>query len=175
MSTLLKTAAFAAALAFVAPAVASAGETRATVAGAAASSQNHETLVAALKAAGLVETLDGTGPFTVFAPTDAAFEKLPAGAVDSLLQPANLDQLRAVLKYHVVTGQVTSAELVEMIRANGGQAVIKTVQGGTITARLAGGAVEITDASGGTARVTQADLVQSNGVIHVTDAVFLPR
>jgi uncharacterized surface protein with fasciclin (FAS1) repeats len=175
MSPLLKTAAFAAALAFFAPSVANAGDAHGTVAKAAASSQDHDTLVAALKAAGLVETLDGSGPFTVFAPTDAAFAKLPAGAVDSLLQPANLDQLRAVLTYHVVAGQVSSAELVEMIRANGGQAVIKTVQGATITARLNGGGVEITDSSGGTARVTQADLVQSNGVIHVTDAVFLPR
>ena len=175
MSPLLKTAAFATALAFVAPTAASAGDALGTVATAAASSQDHDTLVAALKAAGLVETLDGNGPFTVFAPTDAAFARLPAGTVETLLQPANVGQLRAVLTYHVVAGQVSSTELVEMIRANGGQAVIKTVQGATITARLAGGGVEITDASGGTARVTQADLVQSNGVIHVTDAVFLPR
>ena len=141
----------------------------------AINSRDHTTLVAAVKAAGLVDTLQSAGPFTVFAPTDAAFARLPAGAVDTLLQPANLDQLRAVLTYHVVAGEVTSAELVEMIRTNGGQAVIKTVQGATITARLADGGVEITDTSGGTARVTQADLVQSNGVIHVTDAVFLPR
>ena len=141
---------------------------------AAVASRDHQTLVAAVKAAGLVDTLAGKGPFTVFAPTDAAFARLPAGTVDTLLQPANRDQLRAVLTYHVVPGKVTSANLVEAIRKNGGKATLKTVQGGTITASLSGGSVLITDAAGGTARVTKADLVQSNGVIHVTDAVSLP-
>lgn len=141
---------------------------------AAAGSQDHRTLVAALKAAGLVETLASSGPFTVFAPTDAAFGKLPAGTVDTLLRPTNLDQLRAILTYHVVPGNVTAAELVDAIRAGGGQANLKTVQGGTLTARLSGASVVIADANGGLATVTQADIVRSNGVIHVTDAVSLP-
>lgn len=141
---------------------------------AAMSSADHKTLVAAVKAAGLVDTLAGKGPFTVFAPTDAAFAKLPAGTVDTLLQPANRDQLRAVLTYHVVPGKVTAAELVETIQKSGGQATLKTVQGGELTASLSGSSVLISDAKGGTARVVAADLVQSNGVIHVTDAVSLP-
>jgi uncharacterized surface protein with fasciclin (FAS1) repeats len=131
-------------------------------------------LVAAVKAAGLVDTLASGGPFTVFAPTDAAFARLPAGTVDTLLQPANRDQLRAVLTYHVVPGKVTSKDLVEAIRENGGRATLTTVQGGTITATMAGSSVAIIDAAGGSAMVTMADLVQSNGVIHVTDAVSLP-
>ena len=174
MSPTFKIALLAAALASV-PVSLTAKETHGTVVTAAASSQDHATLVAALKAAGLVETLGGAGPFTVFAPTDAAFAKLPTGTVDTLLQPANLQQLRSVLTYHVVPGNVSASELVAMIRDNGGRATLTTVQGGTITARLADGGVEITDANGGTARVTKADLTQSNGVIHVTDAVFLPR
>ena len=137
-------------------------------------SQDHQTLVAAVKAAGLVETLKGPGPFTLFAPTDAAFAKLPAGTVDTLLQPANRDQLRSVLTYHVVSGKVTSKELVRLIRASGGEATFKTVQGAALTARLAGNSVAISDANGGTAMVTKADLASSNGVIHVTDAVSLP-
>ena len=163
----------AAALAFV-PATAIAGP-KGNIVAAAASSKDHQTLVAAVKAAGLVDTLASSGPFTVFAPTDAAFAKLPAGTVDTLLQLANRDQLRAVLTYHVVPGKVTSTELVEMIRSSGGQAVLTTVQGGTLTARLAGGGVTIGDTAGGSAMVTTADLVQSNGVIHVTDAVSLPN
>jgi uncharacterized surface protein with fasciclin (FAS1) repeats len=164
----------AAALAIV-PATASAGGgSKGNLVAAAMQSKDHQTLVAAVKAAGLVDTLASGGPFTVFAPTDAAFAKLPAGTVETLLQPANLDQLRAVLTYHVVPGKVTSKDLVETIRKNGGQATLKTVQGGTITATLAGSSVTITDAAGGTAKVTSADLVQSNGVIHVTDAVSLP-
>ncbi len=137
-------------------------------------SKDHETLVAAVKAAGLVDTLASGGPFTVFAPTDAAFAKLPAGTVDTLLQPANRDQLRAVLTYHVVPGKVTSTQLVDLIGKNGGKATLTTVQGGTLTASLSGSSVLITDAAGGTAKVTAADLVQSNGVIHITDAVSLP-
>jgi uncharacterized surface protein with fasciclin (FAS1) repeats len=162
-----------AALAIV-PATASAGGPKGNLVAAAVQSQDHETLVAAVKAAGLVDTLASGGPFTVFAPTDAAFAKLPAGTVDTLLKPANRDQLRAVLTYHVVPGKVSSAELVETIRKSGGRATLKTVQGGTLTASMSGGSVAITDAAGGTAMVTKADLVQSNGVIHVTDAVSLP-
>jgi len=144
------------------------------IVGAAASSADHKTLVAAVKAAGLVDTLASRGPFTVFAPTDAAFAKLPAGTVDTLLQPANRDQLAAVLTYHVVAGRVTASQLIDMINAGGGSASLKTVQGGTLTATIVGGKVILTDANGGTATVTKADLVQSNGVIHVTDAVSLP-
>jgi uncharacterized surface protein with fasciclin (FAS1) repeats len=156
------------------PASASAGSPKGNLVAAAMQSPDHETLVAAVKAAGLVDTLASRGPFTVFAPTDAAFAKLPAGTVDTLLKPANRDQLRSVLTYHVVSGKMTSAQLVEAIRKGGGQATLTTVQGGTLTARLSGNSVAITDAAGGTAMVTTADLVQSNGVIHVTDAVSLP-
>ena len=146
-----------------------------TIVQAAVGSPDHTTLVAAVTAAGLVDTLSGAGPFTVFAPTNAAFARLPAGTVDTLLQPANRAMLQAVLSYHVVSGRVTAAELVRQIRAGGGSAQLTTVQGGTLTARLDGSSVVLADARGGSARVTQADLVQSNGVIHVTDAVSLPR
>ena len=167
-------AAAAAALAIL-PTAASAGSgTKGNIVAAAVQSKDHETLVAAVKAAGLVDTLASSGPFTVFAPTDAAFARLPAGTVDTLLQPANRDQLRAVLTYHVVPGQVTAGQLVKLIQDNGGKATLTTVQGGTLTASLSGSSVLITDAAGGTARVTAADLVQSNGIIHVTDAVSLP-
>lgn len=172
-SKMLATAA-AAALAIV-PAAASAGSgTKGNLVAAAMKSKNHETLVAAVKAAGLVDTLAIGGPFTVFAPTDAAFGKLPAGTVETLLQPANRDQLRAVLTYHVVPGKVTAGQLVKLIQDNGGKAMLTTVQGGALTASLSGSSVLITDAAGGIARVTAADLIQSNGVIHVTDAVSLP-
>jgi len=140
----------------------------------AVNSSDHTTLVAAVQAAGLVETLSGPGPFTVFAPTNAAFAKLPAGTVDTLLQPANLETLQAVLTYHVVPGRVTASELLAMIEAGGGQARLTTVQGGQLTASVMGGRVMLTDAKGGMAHVTQADVMQSNGVIHVTDAVSLP-
>ena len=154
------------------PAVA--GMSKPNIVAAASASKDHTTLVAAVKAAGLVDTLSGPGPFTVFAPTDAAFAKLPEGTVQSLLEPANLDKLRAILTYHVVPGRVTAAELIKSIKAGGGQATLKTVQGEPLTARLSGGAVVITDAKGGTAKVTKADLIESNGVIHVTDAVSIP-
>jgi len=164
----------AAALAIL-PGSASAGSgTKGNLVAAAMKSKDHTTLVAAVKAAGLVDTLASGGPFTVFAPTDAAFAKLPAGTVDSLLRPASRDQLRALLAYHVVPGKVTAAQLIDMIGKNGGTATLTTVQGGTLTARLSGGSVLITDGKGGIAKVTTADLVQSNGVIHVTDAVSLP-
>ncbi|MGZ8359710.1 MAG: fasciclin domain-containing protein [Allosphingosinicella sp.] len=174
MSHRFKILALAAAALCVVPAAASPSGPRGNLVAAAASSDQHQTLVAAVRAAGLVDTLASGGPFTVFAPTDAAFAKLPQGAVAMLLQEANRDRLRAVLTYHVVPGAVTSTQLVNSIRQNGGQVTLTTVQGGTLTARLSDGRVALTDAAGGTSFVTQADLVQSNGVIHVTDAVSLP-
>ncbi|WP_235974175.1 fasciclin domain-containing protein [Luteimonas deserti] len=141
---------------------------------AAINSPDHSTLVAAVQAAGLVDTLKGSGPFTVFAPTNAAFEKLPAGAVDGLLEPAAKDQLTGVLTYHVVAGRVDAAELTRQIEAGGGSATLTTVQGGTLTAMVDGGNVVITDAQGGSATVTTADLRQTNGVIHVIDTVLMP-
>ena len=168
-------AAAAAATLAILPAAVSAGSgNKGNIAAATVQSKDHETLVAALKAAGLVDTLASGGPFTVFAPTDAAFTKLPAGTVDTLLQPANRDKLRSVLTYHVVPGRMTAGQLVKLIQDNGGKAKLTTVQGGTLTASLSGSSVLITDAAGGTAKVTAADLMQSNGVIHVTDAVSLP-
>jgi uncharacterized surface protein with fasciclin (FAS1) repeats len=145
-----------------------------TVVSAAAQSADHTTLVAAVKAAGLAETLAGKGPFTVFAPSNAAFAKLPAGTVETLLQPANLGTLRAVLTYHVVPGSYDAATIVGAIKAGDGKATLKTVQGEVLTATLEGGKVIVTDKRGGTASVTAADLRQSNGIIHVTDAVSLP-
>ena len=140
----------------------------------AVNSRDHTTLVAAVKAAGLVDTLSGPGPFTVFAPTNDAFAKLPAGTVDTLLQPANLSTLQSVLTYHVVSWRVTAADLLKLIKAGGGQARLTTVQGGQLIASVVNGGVILTDAKGGVAHVTQADVMQSNGVIHVTDAVSLP-
>lgn len=145
-----------------------------TVVSAAAASADHTTLVAAVKAAGLVDTLNSKGPFTVFAPTNAAFAKLPAGTVESLLQPANLGMLRTVLTYHVVPGSYDAATIVGAIKAGGGKATLKTVQGEALTATLEGGKVIVTDKRGGQATVTAADLRQSNGIIHVTDSVSLP-
>lgn len=164
----------AAALAIIPSAASAGGGAKGNLVAAAMSSKEHQTLVAAVKVAGLIDILASGGPFTVFAPTDAAFARLPAGTVEALLKPANRDKLKTVLTYHVVPGQVSSAELVEAIRQNGGAVTLKTFQGGILTARLSGGTVAITDAVGGTATVSKADLVQSNGVIHVTDAVSLP-
>jgi len=140
----------------------------------AVNSGDHTTLVAAVQAAGLAETLSGPGPFTVFAPTNAAFAKLPAGTVDTLLQPANRGTLQSVLTYHVVPGRLTAADLMARIKAGGGQARLTTVQGGTLTARMMGNRIMLVDAKGGMSHVTQANVMQSNGVIHVTDAVSLP-
>ncbi|GAA3999564.1 fasciclin domain-containing protein [Sphingomonas humi] len=140
----------------------------------AVNSKDHTTLVAAVKAAGLVETLSGPGPFTVFAPTNAAFAKLPKGTVETLLKPENKAMLQSVLTYHVVAGRLTAADLMRQIRAGGGVATLTTVQGGKLSARMVGTSVVLTDAKGGRARVTQADVLQSNGVIHVTDNVSLP-
>src|SRR5471030_862285 len=125
-------------------------------------SKDHTTLVAAVKAAGLVDTLQGKGPFTVFAPTNAAFAKLPAGTVDTLVKPENKATLTKILTYHVVAGKVSSKELVKMIKDGGGKAELKTVEGGTITATLKGKSVILTDEKGGMAMVTIADVYQSN-------------
>ncbi|WP_460833352.1 fasciclin domain-containing protein [Lysobacter humi (ex Lee et al. 2017)] len=140
----------------------------------AVNSADHTTLVAAVKAAGLVDTLKGSGPFTVFAPTNAAFAKLPAGTVDTLLLPNNKAMLTTVLTYHVVPGRIDAAELASRIRAGGGSAMLKTAQGGSLTARMRGSDVVIVDAKGGTSVVTTADVYQSNGVIHVVDTVLMP-
>jgi uncharacterized surface protein with fasciclin (FAS1) repeats len=141
----------------------------------AANSADHTTLVAAVKAAGLVATLEGAGPFTVFAPVNSAFDKLPAGTVETLLKPENKDQLAKILTYHVVAGKMSSHDLVKLIKSGGGKAVVKTVEGGSLTAMLKGGKVILTDEKGGTATVTIADVYQSNGVIHVIDSVLLPN
>ncbi|WP_196490077.1 fasciclin domain-containing protein [Erythrobacter donghaensis] len=134
----------------------------------------HNTLVAAVKAAGLVDTLSSPGPFTVFAPTDTAFAKLPDGTVPTLVKPENKGTLTKILTYHAVAGKVTSADLVALIRKHGGTATITTVAGEKLSARLSGDKIVITDAKGGVTAVTQADVVTSNGVVHVTDGVFLP-
>jgi uncharacterized surface protein with fasciclin (FAS1) repeats len=137
-------------------------------------SKDHTTLVAAVKAAGLVATLEGKGPFTVFAPTNAAFEKLPAGTVDTLLKPENKEKLAGILTYHVVAGKWTAEQLAEKIKASNGTAELKTVNGETLTAKLDGDSIVLTDEKGGTAKVTTADVLQSNGVIHVIDTVLTP-
>jgi uncharacterized surface protein with fasciclin (FAS1) repeats len=134
----------------------------------------HNTLVAAVTAADLAGTLQSPGPFTVFAPTDTAFAKLPAGTVENLLLPENKGTLTNVLVYHAVSGSVTASDLVTLINKHGGEATITTIAGADLTARLSGDTVVITDAAGRAAAVTQADVMTSNGVIHVTDGVFLP-
>jgi uncharacterized surface protein with fasciclin (FAS1) repeats len=139
----------------------------------AVNSPSHKTLVAAVKAAGLVDTLSGAGPFTVFAPTDAAFARLPQGTVQMLLRPENQSMLQSALTYHVVPGRLTAADLMQQIRAGGGMARLTTAQGGMLTARMSGSNVVIVDAKGGVATVTQADVMQSNGVIHVTNRVSM--
>jgi uncharacterized surface protein with fasciclin (FAS1) repeats len=141
----------------------------------AMNSQDHTTLVAAVKAADLVDTLEGAGPFTVFAPTNEAFAKLPAGTVDTLLKPENKDALSKVLTYHVVSGKVGSKDLMKLIKAGHGKAELKTVEGGMITAMAKGGKIMLTDEKGGMATVTIADVYQSNGVIHVIDTVLMPN
>src|SRR6201996_4994301 len=141
----------------------------------AVNSKDHTTLVAAVKAAGLVDTLEGPGPFTVFAPTNEAFDKLPAGTVDTLLKPENLDQLKKILTYHVVAGRLTEKDIAKQIKAGGGKATLTTVEGGTLTAMMQDGKLVLTDEKGGTATVTIANVIQSNGVIHVIDAVLMPN
>ncbi len=141
----------------------------------AVNSQDHTTLVAAVKAAGLVEVLEGPGPFTVFAPTNEAFAKLPAGTVDTLLKPENKEMLVKVLTYHVVAGRVSSADLMQQIKAGNGKAELKTVQGETLTATMNGNHIVLTDEKGDNSMVTIANVFQSNGVIHVVDTVLLPN
>ena len=140
----------------------------------AVNSKDPTTLVAAVKAAGLVETLKGTGPFTVFAPTNEAFAALPAGTVDTLLKPENKAKLTSILTYHVVPGKIDAAMLMEKIKAGGGSAMLKTVQGESLTAKDTNGKVTITDSKGNVADVTIANVMQSNGVIHVIDKVLMP-
>jgi uncharacterized surface protein with fasciclin (FAS1) repeats len=141
----------------------------------AVNSKDHTTLVAAVKAADLVATLKGPGPFTVFAPTNAAFAALPAGTVDTLLKPENKAMLRKVLTYHVVAGKMDGATLAKAVDAGAGKATLTATSGGTLTATKSGSLIMLTDESGGMAHVTIADVVQSNGVIHVVDKVLLPK
>jgi uncharacterized surface protein with fasciclin (FAS1) repeats len=141
----------------------------------AVNSKDHTTLVAAVKAAGLVPTLKSAGPFTVFAPTNEAFAALPAGTVDTLLKPENKPALTKVLTYHVVAGKMDSAALIKAIDAGGGKATLTEVSGGTLTATKSGTMIMLSDESGGMAHVTIPDVVQSNGVIHVVDKVLLPK
>jgi uncharacterized surface protein with fasciclin (FAS1) repeats len=141
----------------------------------AVNSKDHTTLVAAVKAAGLVDTLQSAGPFTVFAPVNSAFAKLPAGTVDTLLKPENKGTLTTVLTYHVVPGRLTAANLMKAVKDGGGQAKFKTVAGGELTVTSpSAGRLTVTDAKGGTSSVTIGDVLQSNGVIHVINSVLLP-
>ena len=140
----------------------------------AVNSKDHTTLVAAVKAAGLVGTLQGPGPFTVFAPTNEAFAKLPSGTVDSLLKPENKDKLVSVLTYHVVPGRMSAKDLMDAVRKGGGQAKLKTVEGDWLTVESKGGALMIWDSKGNVSKVTIQNVFQSNGVIQVIDTVLLP-
>ncbi|TDX00229.1 fasciclin domain-containing protein [Dinghuibacter silviterrae] len=141
----------------------------------AVNSKDHTTLVSLVKAAGLVSTLKGPGPFTVFAPTNEAFAKLPSDVVDDLMKPENKAQLTKVLTYHVVPGRIGSKALVRMIRRAGGKATLKTVQGDNLYASAEGGMITLWDESGNKSMITIADVEQSNGVIHVVDTVLMPK
>tara|TARA_R110002073_G_scaffold83987_4_gene200089 strand:- start:2872 stop:3393 length:522 start_codon:yes stop_codon:yes gene_type:complete len=141
----------------------------------AISSKDHTTLVAAVKAADLVGVLSGEGPFTVFAPTNAAFAKLPDGTVEGLLKKENLAMLQSVLTYHVISGKFNAKDVISLIKKGNGKAVIPTVQGGKLNAMIMDGSVYIADENGNKAKVTAADLDQTNGVIHVIDSVVLPK
>ncbi|MGA9798295.1 MAG: fasciclin domain-containing protein [Terriglobales bacterium] len=141
----------------------------------AVNSDDHTTLVAAVKAAGLVDTLEGPGPFTVFAPTNEAFAKLPAGTVDTLLKPENKEMLTKVLTYHVVAGKLSASDLRKEIKAGNGQASLKTVSGGTLIATMQGDHIVLKDEKGDMSTVTISNVNQSNGVIHVVDTVLLPN
>jgi uncharacterized surface protein with fasciclin (FAS1) repeats len=141
----------------------------------AVNSPIHKTLIAAVKAGDLVDTLNSPGPFTVFAPTDDAFNKLPAGTVDTLVKPENKATLNKILTYHVVAGRISSRQLAGMIKKGGGKATLKTVQGEDLTATMSGGKIMLTDAKGGMATITTADVFQSNGVINVIDTVLMPN
>lgn len=140
----------------------------------ASAAPNLTTLVSAVKEAGLVDTLSGSGPFTVFAPTNDAFAKLPKAAVDKLMEPANKAQLAKILKYHVVSGKMTADDLVKAIKSGNGKASLKTVEGESLTASMDGSKVLLTDAKGNKAHVETADVMQSNGVVHVIDTVLMP-
>jgi uncharacterized surface protein with fasciclin (FAS1) repeats len=146
-----------------------------TIAQGVASSAEHSTLAAAVKAAGLEQALAGAGPYTMFAPTNAGFDKLPKGTLDTLLKPENKQVLAAILSNHVVTGNVSAAALTAKIKAGGGKATISTLAGQTLTAQMEGSAVTLADGNGNVARVTQADKPESNGVIHVIDGLLLPK
>ena len=188
MSIVIRVSAAALALALVAtPALANSHkETKNSMVGGAAmfatktivdnavNSKDHTTLVAALKAAGLVETLQGPGPFTVFAPTNAAFAKLPAGTVGTLVKPENKGTLTSILTYHVVAGRMTATDIGKAIKAGRGKAKLTTVAGGTLTASMMGKRIMLTDAKGGMSHVTIGNVMQSNGVIHVIDTVLMP-
>ena len=141
----------------------------------AVNSKDHTTLVAAIKAAGLVATLKGKGPFTVFAPTNSAFDMLPAGTVDTLLKPENKAMLTKILTYHVVAGNFDSKKIMKAIKKGNGKAMFKTVAGGMLTASMDGNALVLTDEKGGMSKVTIANVKQSNGVIHVVDTVLMPN
>ncbi|HKR01910.1 MAG TPA: fasciclin domain-containing protein [Pyrinomonadaceae bacterium] len=141
----------------------------------AVNSADHTTLVAAVKAAGLVATLKSKGPFTVFAPTNAAFDKLPAGTVETLVKPENKEMLTRILTYHVVAGLYDSRKLMKLIERGGGTATLKTVSGDTLMAMMSGGGIVLRDEKGNTSNVTIADVRQSNGVIHVIDTVVMPN
>lgn len=141
----------------------------------AVNSDDHTTLVAAVKAAGLVDTLQGPGPFTVFAPTNQAFAKLPAGTLDTLLKPENKDMLTRTLTYHVVAGRLSASDLRKEIKAGNGEASLKTVSGGTLIATLLGNHIVLKDEKGDMSTVTISNVNQSNGVIHVVDTVLLPN
>ena len=178
-------AALAVSLVAIGPAFAQMNEKTVTVGGApmypsknivqnAVNSKDHTTLVAAVKAAGLVDTLQSPGPFTVFAPTNEAFAKLPAGTVDTLLKPENKKTLTNVLTYHVVAGRLTAKDLMEKVQAGNGKAMLKTVEGADLTVAEKDGKLWIWDAKGGSAQVTIRNVMQSNGVIHVIDTVLLP-
>jgi uncharacterized surface protein with fasciclin (FAS1) repeats len=140
----------------------------------AVNSADHTTLVAAVKAAGLVETLQSTGPFTVFAPTNAAFGKLPAGTVETLVKPENKATLTKILTYHVIAGKFDAKAIAQLIKEGGGTATLKTVSGGILKASMKGKKLILTDEKGGMAEVTIANVFQSNGVIHVIDTVVMP-
>ena len=146
-----------------------------TIVDNAMNSADHTTLVAAVKAAGLVDTLNGKGPFTVFAPTNAAFDQLPAGTVDDLLKPENKSMLTKVLTYHVVAGKYDSKALASLIAKGKGKAQLKTVSGGILWAMMDGSNIVLRDEKGGTSTVTTADVYQSNGVIHVVNMVLMPN
>jgi len=141
----------------------------------AINSKDHTTLVAAVKAAGLVETLQSAGPFTVFAPTNAAFDKLPKGTVETLLKPENLKMLQSILTYHVVAGKMSSSDLMKAVKAGNGKAMLKTVNGASLTVWMKGDKLIVSDEKGGKSMVTIADVFQSNGVIFVVDTVLMPK